>query len=338
LVAGCGDTSSGTNEGGAPAGDGDPGGSSALTLPDPPARLPTVEVGGGAAAAPPAEVVLTDAELEAIVDEIVADAEAETQPSTGGANAAPLPPSLEDYFDDRTIETWKLALDSPLVKSTCKLAKLPKIGTVLEVAVGLLFQRFRIQRSVKGLSKVVAAANLGCKHLVAPLSERIQQEDAAPLPTPGPDPTSPPVTAAPPPPTIYQATLGEFIPIWDGTTEYGRIGLMDVRCLWELGSYVPSPGYRFVAARVQIDALVEGIPFDTYNWQIEADGVPGVLVPNDDPAWPAFGYGRIHANQGVSGWIVHTVREPQTSIVVRYRGNPNTPEPWFEVPFGPCAT
>jgi hypothetical protein len=167
----------------------------------------------------------------------------------------------------------------------------------------------------------------------------IQKQDAVPLPTPGLEPTKPPApTPRPTPPvaTVYQARLGEVVQFGEGSNVRTRIAVIDVRCPAMVGGYVPSPGYRFVAAQVKVEALVEGIPFDTYYWEIEADGVPGALVANDDPDLPAFGYGRLTANDPATGWIVYIVREPTTSIVVRYRGDPYSPEPWFEVPRGPC--
>lgn len=330
LVAGCSSTPSDGGGGGADDGGGGQARPERSTLAFDDA---SVDPGVGSQ---PVDGQVSDAELEAIVDAIVADAEAEIDPAVSGANGGPMPPSLDDYFDSRSVQEWALVLDSPLVKSTCKLAGLPKAGVVLEAAVGLLFQRFKVRQSIKGLAKVVAAANLGCKYLVAPLSEMIQKRDAVPLPTPGPEPTSSPAPT-PPPAAVYQASLGEFVPFGDGADVHMKVAVIDVRCPASVGGYVPTQGYRFIAARVRVDALVEGVPFDTYYWQVAADGVPGALVANDDPNLPAFGYGRLPAGYSASGWIVYIVRDPTTSIVVRYRGDPYSPEPSFEVPRGACS-
>jgi hypothetical protein len=167
--------------------------------------------------------------------------------------------------------------------------------------------------------------------------------EATPEPTeiPTAPPTPAPTPAPTPMPTPVSTTfsIGEVITITEDGDPWANFTVLEVAQAAEFpdpdGFYSDTPqtdGYVFLTARVRYDALVNGVDYNPFDFQIFVDGqaVDSWAFVINGPE-PELSSGTLPEGRSAEGWLVYEV-PAAGEVLLSYSGNMFLDEaPVFEV-------
>jgi hypothetical protein len=147
------------------------------------------------------------------------------------------------------------------------------------------------------------------------------------------------VTPATSGPATYQ--VGDTVTVSQGGKDWARITISDVAIA---ASYKGNSGFNdvpqiagdvFISAKVSYEALVDGVTYNPYDWQVFVDGNRdnNFLMAAEGPK-PDLLVGTLTAGQKTSGYVVWEVPANggvQLTYAGAYTGHVLTTPPVFEV-------
>jgi hypothetical protein len=170
----------------------------------------------------------------------------------------------------------------------------------------------------------------GCSGQAANLSAATATETAAATPTPtetaAPTPSPTATPAATPKSTTY--AIGDEITITQDGDPWANFTVVEVRQAKEFadpdGFYNDTPqtaGYVYVAANVKYEAIVDGVDYNPFDFQIfVADkAVDNVAFAINGPK-PELSSGTLPKGRTAEGWLLYEV-PPTGKVVLSYTGN-----------------
>jgi hypothetical protein len=163
--------------------------------------------------------------------------------------------------------------------------------------------------------------------------------EATPDPTPEPTGTPTPEPTAEPTPVSSTFAVGDVITITEGGDPWADFTVLEVQQATEFvdpeGYFNDTPqtaGYVYLAAHVQYTALVDGVDYNPFDFQVFVDGraIDGYAFALNGPQ-PELSSGTLPATRVADGWILYEV-PPTGEVLLSYSGNVfSNDAPVFEV-------
>lgn len=182
-------------------------------------------------------------------------------------------------------------------------------------------------------SGVGATAGAASQEASTPVATPEPTADATPEPTSTPEPTAEPT------PLTTTFAVGDVITITEDGEPWADFTVLEVSETAEFadpdGFYNDTPqtdGYVFLNALVRYEAIVGGVDYNPFDFQVFVDGqaVDGFAFAINAPE-PQLSSGTLPAGRTAEGWLLYEV-PPAGEVLLSYSGNVFIDEePIFEV-------